>query len=315
MPELLQIGNITDRMADALNGKFDRHVLFDKTDRVAWLADHGVGIEAILTNGHYGVPDDVADATPNLKVVSSYGVGYDAIDAPAFAARGIKVSHTPDVLNDEVADTFVALWLAVSRRIVSADRHARSGAWEGGEFPLTRSIQNRRVGILGLGRIGEEIANRVACFRGEVHYHSRSPKPVDYTYHDSPAALAAAVEVLVCITPGGAATKHLINADVLTALGPGGILINVSRGSVVDEAALIAALEAGTVAGAGLDVFAAEPKIPAALKAMENVVLLPHIGSATIETRQAMGDLTVRNLTQWLEDGTVATPVPECRDV
>ncbi|MEM7641941.1 MAG: 2-hydroxyacid dehydrogenase [Pseudomonadota bacterium] len=315
MPELLQIGNITDRMAHALAGKFTRHVLFDQADRDAWLAANGAGIEAILTNGHYGVPEDVAAATPNLKVVSSYGVGYDAIDAPAFAARGIKVAHTPDVLNDEVADTFVALWLAVSRGIVLADRHARSGAWEGGEFPLTRSVQKRRVGILGLGRIGEEIANRVKAFRGEVHYHSRSRKPVDYTYHDSPAALAAAVEVLVCITPGGPETKHLINAEVLKALGSDGILINVSRGSVVDEAALIAALEAGTIAGAGLDVFEHEPKVPDALKAMENVVLLPHVGSATIETRQAMGDLTVRNLTQWLQDGTVATPVPECRDL
>ncbi|MEM7710676.1 MAG: 2-hydroxyacid dehydrogenase [Pseudomonadota bacterium] len=316
MPRLLQIGNVTERMRDALTGAFDIDVLFDQDDRAGWLDEHGDGIEAILTNGHYGVPEDVAAATPNLKVVSSYGVGYDAIDAPAFAARGIPVSHTPDVLNDEVADTFVALWLAVSRRIVAADRHARSGDWEnGGEFALTRSVQGRRVGILGLGRIGEEIANRVACFRGGVHYHSRSKKDVAYTYHDSAAALARAVEVLVCITPGGPETKHLVDAEVLRALGPDGILINVSRGSVVDEAALIAALEAGTVGGAGLDVFEAEPKIPDALKAMENVVLLPHVGSATVETRQAMGDLTVRNLTRWLEDGRVETPVPECRDL
>ncbi len=315
MIELLQIGNITDRMADTLEGRFTRHVLFEQTDRAAWLAEHGARIEAVLTNGHYGVPEDVADATPNLKVVSSYGVGYDAIDAPAFAARGIKVSHTPDVLNDEVADTFVALWLAVSRGIVSADRHARSGDWENGEFPLTRSIQKRRVGILGLGRIGEEIANRVTCFRGDVHYHSRNPKGVAYTYHDRAEKLAAAVDVLVCITPGGPSTRHLVNAEVLRALGPEGILINVSRGSVVDEAALVEALKAGTIAGAGLDVFQAEPKIPAALKAMDNVVLLPHVGSATVETRQAMGDLTVRNLLQWLEDGRVVTPVPECRDL
>ncbi|MEM7489967.1 MAG: 2-hydroxyacid dehydrogenase [Pseudomonadota bacterium] len=313
MPRLLQIGNVTERMRDALTGAFEIDVLFDKDDRAGWLAENGAEVEAILTNGHYGVPEDVAAATPNLKVVSSYGVGYDAIDAPAFADRGIKVSHTPDVLNDEVADTFVALWLAVSRGIVAADRHARSGDWESGEFPLTRSVQGRRVGILGLGRIGEEIANRVKCFRGDVHYHSRSRKDVDYAYHDSPEGLARAVEVLVCITPGGPGTKHLVNADVLKALGPDGILINVSRGSVVDETALVAALEAGTIAGAGLDVFEAEPKIPEALKAMQNVVLLPHVGSATVETRQAMGDLTVRNLTRWLEDGTVETPVPECR--
>ncbi|MEM8823877.1 MAG: 2-hydroxyacid dehydrogenase [Pseudomonadota bacterium] len=313
MTELLQIGNITDRMAAALEGRFTRHVLFDQPDRAAWLSDAGPSIEAILTNGHYGVPDDVVAALPNLKVVSSYGVGYDAIDATALAARGIKIAHTPDVLNDEVADTVVALWLAVSRGIVAADRHARSGAWEAGEFRLTRSIQGRRVGVLGLGRIGQEIANRVKAFRGEVHCHSRTRKPVDYTYHQSPVALAAAVDVLVCITPGGAATRHLVNAEVLSALGPDGILINVSRGSVVDERALVAALKAGTIAGAGLDVFEDEPKIPDALKAMENVVLLPHVGSATVETREAMGDLTVRNLMQWLADGTLVTPVPECR--
>jgi lactate dehydrogenase-like 2-hydroxyacid dehydrogenase len=313
MVRLLQIGNVTDRMRSALQQSFQIDVLFDKEARAAWLAENGPEIEAILTNGHYGVPEDVASAAPNLKVVSSYGVGYDAIDAPDFADRGIKVSHTPDVLNDEVADTFVALWLAVSRGIVRADAHARSGAWEAGEFPLTRSVQGRRVGILGLGRIGEAIASRVKCFRGDVHYHSRTEKDVPYTYHDSPEALARAVEVLVCITPGGAATKHLVSADVLRALGPEGILVNVSRGSVVDEAALVEALRAGTIAGAGLDVFEAEPRIPAALKEMENVVLLPHVGSATHETRQAMGDLTVRNLLQWLDDGTVVTPVPECR--
>ena len=313
MTDLLQIGGITPRMQAALADRFDIHVLFDLEDRQAWLAENGDRIEAILTNGHHGVPEDVALATPNLKVVSSYGVGYDAIDAPAFAARGIKIAHTPDVLNDEVADTFVALWLAVSRGIVAADRFARSGAWENGAFPLTRSVQKRRVGILGLGRIGEEIANRIKCFRGDIHYHSRSRKDVDYTYHDSPAALAEAVEVLVAITPGGPETEHLVNAEVLKALGPEGILINVSRGSVVDEAALIAALQAGEIAGAGLDVFAEEPKIPQALKDMENVVLLPHVGSATHETRAAMGDLTVRNLLSWLKDGSVETPVPECR--
>jgi lactate dehydrogenase-like 2-hydroxyacid dehydrogenase len=309
----LQIGGVTQPMREALEARFDVDILFEQEDRGAWLTANGDGVEAILTNGHDGVPEDVAAATPNLKVVSSYGVGYDAIDADAFAARGIQIAHTPQVLNDEVADTFVALWLAVSRGIVAADRHARSGAWEReGSFPLTRSVQGRRVGILGLGRIGEEIANRIKCFRGEVHYHSRSRKDVDYTYHESPEALARAVEVLVCITPGGDGTKHLVDADVLRALGPDGILINVARGSVVDEAALIEALEAGTISGAGLDVFEAEPHIPDALKAMDQVVLLPHVGSATHETRAAMGDLAVRNLTRWLEAGRVETPVPEC---
>ncbi|MCK0166292.1 2-hydroxyacid dehydrogenase [Jannaschia sp. S6380] len=312
--KLLQIGEITDRMRDALSDAFEIDVLFDRDDRSAFLAEHGADYPAILTNGHWGVPEDVAAATPNLKVVSSYGVGYDAIDADAFADRGIKVAHTPDVLNDEVANTFVMLWLAVSRELIPSDRHARSGNWEkDGNYPLTRSVQNRRVGILGLGRIGQTIADRCAAFDAEIHYHSRSKKDVPYTYHDSAVSLAQAVEVLVAITPGGPETHHLVNAEVLSALGSDGLFFNVARGSVVDEAALVRALQDGNIAGAGLDVFDEEPKIPDALKSMDNVVLTPHVASATHETRQAMGDLVVANLKQWLDDGSVKTPVPECR--
>ena len=311
---LLQIGGVTDAMAERLDARFDRTVLFDQEDRAAFLRDRGSEFAAILTNGHYGVPEDVEAATPDLKVVSSYGVGYDAIDAPAFADRGILVAHTPGVLNDEVAVTAVMLWLAVYRGLVPADAHARSGDWEAGEFPLTRSPMDRRVGILGLGRIGETIAEMVGAFRAEVHYHSRTEKDVPYAYHDSPEGLAKAVDVLIVITPGGPETRHIVDAAVLRALGPGGTLINVSRGSTVDEAALVEALRAGTIAGAGLDVFADEPRIPDALKEMrERVVLTPHVGSATQETRAAMGDLAVRNLTTWLDEGRVETPVPECR--
>ena len=312
--KLLQIGGITDRMRDALAPHFDIDILFDHDDRDAFLREHGADYPAILTNGHWGVPEDVAAATPNLKVVSSYGVGYDAIDADAYAERGIKVAHTPDVLNDEVANTFVMLWLAVSRELIPSDRHARSGAWEAeGNFPLTRTVQNRRVGILGLGRIGQTIADRCEAFGAEIHYHSRSKKDVPYTYHDTAKDCAAAVEVLVAITPGGPETQHMVNAEVLGALGPDGFFINVARGSVCDEAALVEALQDGKIAGAGLDVFEEEPKIPDALKAMDNVVLTPHVASGTHETRQAMGDLVVENLMQWLKDGTVKTPVPECR--
>ena len=314
---LLQIGDVTDRMRDALHERFDVAVLFDQPDRAAFLRERGADFAAILTNGHWGVPEDVEAATPNLKVVSSYGVGYDAIDADAFAARGIPVAHTPGVLNDEVAVTAVALWLACYRGIVPADAHARSGAWErDGNYPLTRSPMDRRVGILGLGRIGQTIAEMVGAFRAEVHYHSRTEKDVPYTYHASPRALAEAVDVLVVITPGGAETRHMVDAEVLRALGPEGCLVNVARGSVVDEAALVAALADGALGMAGLDVFEEEPKIPDALKAMtDRVVLLPHVGSATHETRRAMGDLAVRNLVRWREDGTVETPVPECRDL
>jgi lactate dehydrogenase-like 2-hydroxyacid dehydrogenase len=245
--------------------------------------------------------------------VSSYGVGYDAIDADDAAARGILVSHTPNVLNDEVADTAIMLWLATSRRLIQADKWARSGQWERkGAFPLTRSVQKRQVGILGMGRIGETIAKRAIGFDATIHYHSRARKDVNFIYHSTVNDLAAAVDVLFVITPGGTATTHLVNTDVINALGPQGILINVSRGSVVDETALIAALQERRLGSAALDVFEHEPTIPDALKTMENVVLAPHIGSASVETRQAMGDLTCDNLERYFQDQTVVTPVPEC---
>ena len=231
-PVLLQIGGITARMRDALAGEFEVMVLADKPDRAAFLAERGASVDAVLTNGHDGVPDDVADAATALKVVSSYGVGYDAIDVDAMVRRGVVVAHTPTVLNDEVAVTAVMGWLAVYRGLVQADAHARSGAWErDGGFRLTRSPMDRKVGILGLGRIGRTIAEMVGAFRAEVHYHSRSPKDVAFTYHDSPEALARAVDVLIVITPGGAGTDKLVDRAVLDALGPDGCLVNVSRGS------------------------------------------------------------------------------------
>lgn len=313
-PHLLQIGNVTDWMRDRFESEFVVHKLFDQPDRAAFLSETGARILAVATDGHWGVPDDVLAALPNLRVISSYGVGYDAIDADAAAARGILVSHTPDVLNDEVADTAVMLWLAVSRRLIPADRWARSGAWEKqGNFPLARTVQNRTVGILGLGRIGQTIARRAQAFDARIIYHARSARDVSYRFVPELVEMAREADVLVCITPGGASTRHLVGAEALAALGPDGILINVSRGSVVDETALVAALSDGTLGGAGLDVFEDEPRIPEALKSMDNVVLTPHVGSATVETRRAMGALTCDNLSKFLADGTVLTPVPECR--
>lgn len=313
-PDLLLIGSVTERMMDRLTAEFVVHPLFDQDDRAAWLAENGSRIVAVATDGHYGLTPAPPERLPNLRVVSSYGVGYDGIDAVAAAARGVIVAHTPDVLNDEVADTAVMLWLAVSRGLVPSDRWARSGNWEAiGGFPLTRSVQGRTVGVVGFGRIGQTIAARAAMFGARVLYHARSAKDVPQEYCADLVDMAARSDVLIVITPGGPATRHLVNAEVLEALGPDGILINVARGSVVDEAALVAALSEGRLGGAGLDVFEAEPVIPDALKTMENVVLTPHIGSATVETRRAMGDLTCDNLSQWLKDGTVLTPVPECR--
>lgn len=315
-PKLLQIGDVTDRMRARLTAEFEVTELFAQSDRHAFLHAHGPGFGAVATDGHWGVPQDVMAALPNLKVVSSYGVGYDAIDTDALVARGILISHTPDVLNDEVADTAMLLWLAVSRSLLPADRWARSGDWEReGSFPLTRSVRGTTVGIFGLGRIGKTIANRAEAFGAQVIYHARSEKPVSYRYYADFVEMARNADTVVCITPGGAGTKHLVNAAVLKALGPNGILVNVSRGSVVDETALVDALQSGKLGGAGLDVFEAEPKIPDALKSMNNVVLTPHVGSATVETRQAMGDLTCDNLSQYLKDGTLLTPVWECREL
>ena len=312
-PHLIQVGNVNERMTARLNAEFVVHKWFDVQDKDALLAEVGDKVIAISTDGHWGVPDNLFERLANLRVVSSYGVGYDGIDADAAVRHNVLVAHTPNVLNDEVADTAIMLWLAVSRGLVRADTWVRSGAWESkGAFELTLSIQKRTVGILGMGRIGETIAKRAAAFDAKIVYHSRMSKPVPYDYYDDLTAMARDCDVLMVITPGGAATRHLVNAEVLEALGPDGILINVARGSVVDEAALVDALQSGKLGAAGLDVFEAEPKVPQALKAMDNVVLLPHVGSATIETRRAMGDLTCDNLSQYLRNGTVITAIPEC---
>lgn len=306
MADLLQIGGITDVMKDRLEAAFTIHKLVD--------GGYPAGdITHVATNGHDGVPADVMAALPNLKMISCYGVGYDAIDVAAAKARGVMVTHTPNVLNAEVATTAVMLMMACYRELLRDDAWVRSGDWEAkGNAPLTRSVDNQTVGILGLGRIGHAIAEKLAPFGTTVVYHSRSAKDVDYKYYDNLVNMARDVDCLICITPGGPATNKLVNRDVLDALGPQGTLINVSRGSVVDEDALISALQEGRLGWAGLDVFEAEPKVPQALREMSNVVLLPHVGSATNETRAAMGALTVDNLLQHLQDGTVISPVPEC---
>ncbi|NNE80081.1 MAG: 2-hydroxyacid dehydrogenase [Silicimonas sp.] len=309
-PELLQIGGVSDRMAERLAASFTVTRLPDAYE--GFLAERGADFVAIATT--HGVPDDVQAGLPNLKVISSFGVGYDSINADAAAEHGVIVAHTPDVLNDEVADTAIMLWLAVSKELVPAERWARSGTWEAqGNYPLARSVRGRTVGILGLGRIGQTIAKMAGMFDAKVIYHARTKKDVPYRYCPDLVEMAREADVLIVITPGGPETRHLVNAEVLRALGPEGILINIARGSVVDEAALVEALGDGTLGAAGLDVFEEEPKIPEALKSMDNVVLVPHIGSATKETRAAMGDLVCDNLDRWLVDGRVIAPVPECR--
>lgn len=310
-PRLLLISVSMPKVRDRIAESFD--VVELPSEGVdAFLAEHGAGIVAVATFA--GIKPDVMAALPDLKVISSFGVGYDSIDANEAARRGILVGHTPDVLNDEVADTTIMLWLATSKHLVQGDAWARSGQWEEkGNYPLTKSVRNRTVGILGLGRIGQTIAEMATMFDANVIYHTRSKKDVPYTYYDDLTEMAQAADVLIVITPGGAATQRLVNADVMNALGPEGILVNVARGSVVDEPALIKALQDGRLGGAGLDVFESEPHIPDALKALDNVVLAPHIGSATVETRDAMGALVCENLESWLAHGKIKACVPECQ--
>ena len=312
-PTLLQAARFTPRMQDQLNAAFTVHHLPQADRRAGFLADVGDTIDAVLTDGGVGLETQVMDALPNLKVISNHGVGYDGIDANHAASRGILVTHTPGVLNDEVANTAIMLWLATSRKLVAYDRYVRDGRWESeGNPPLTQSPQNRKVGIVGLGRIGQAIADRLPPFNAEIAYHTRTKKDVPYRYYGNLTDMARDCDVLICITPGGESTRHIVNRDVLDALGPNGILVNVARGSVVDQDALISALQDGRLGAAGLDVFADEPHVPAELIAMDNATLQPHIGSATEETRRAMADLACDNLTRFFREGTVITPVPEC---
>jgi len=250
---------------------------------------------------------------PKLEIVASFGVGYDHIDAEYAREHNIVVTNTPDVLTEEVADVAMGLLIATLREFVKADRYLRSGLWRTQNFPLSvGSLRDRKVGMVGMGRIGQAIGRRLDAARVPVVYHSRNPAAgVSYKHYPDLMEMAKAVDTLVIIIPGGAATAKLINADVLKTLGPRGVVINVARGSVVDEPALIAALKSGTILAAGLDVFDKEPNVPDELRAMQNVVLLPHIGSASVVTRNAMDQLMVDNLKAWFAGKPPLTPVAE----
>ncbi|TCD11350.1 2-hydroxyacid dehydrogenase [Oricola cellulosilytica] len=258
------------------------------------------------------------DALPNLEIVSNFGVGYDPESSLHAIGKGIPVTHTPSVLDEEVADTALALLLNTVRELYFAEEWLRGGKWKNeGNYRLTPlTLRERTVGIYGLGRIGKAIARRIEAFGLMVHYHNRNPDPeAGYKYHDSLASLAAAVDTLIVVAPGTPSTRHTVNADILKALGPEGVLVNIGRGTVVDEAALIRALADKTIAAAGLDVFEDEPHVPADLIAMRNVCLLPHVGSASVHTRGKMGDLVADNLVSWFTQGKAITPVPEARDI
>ncbi len=313
--ELLAIGSATPRMMDQFGEMFDVHFAVQGKSLDPALADKVDNIVAVSTFGDRGIGGDLIAALPNLKIISSYGVGYDGIDVQAAVDRGIVVTHTPNVLNADVANTAIMLMLAVSRRLVVDDAYVRAGRWpKEGAAPLTRSIEGKKVGILGLGRIGETIAEKLQVFDCEIVYHTRNPKPeVAYEYYGNLVKMARDCDFLVIVTPGGPATRKLVDKAVIEALGPEGTLINIARGTVVDETELVAALVDGRLGAAGLDVFENEPHVPEALFGLENVVLTPHVGSATEETRRAMGDLVVENIVRFFNEGKAVTPIPECR--
>ena len=258
------------------------------------------------------------DALPNLEIIASFGVGYDAVDAVHAARRNVMVTNTPDVLTEEVADTAIGLLLNTVREFSRAESWLRAGRWPvEGAYPLTRTtLRGRQVGIFGMGRIGLAIARRLDAFGVPVSYHNRSEvKDVGYAWHKTLLGLAQSVDTLISVAPGGAATEKAVGREVLEALGPDGVFVNIGRGSTVDEAALAAALKDGTIRAAGLDVFRNEPHVPDALLALGNATLLPHVGSASVHTREAMADLVVDNIEAWFGAGRPLTPVPECASV
>ena len=305
---VLVLGRITDHMRSRLADRFELLAEDDVASRAA-------KIEAVALGMGGSCRADMIDRLPNAKVISNYGVGYDSVDAEHAATKGVLVTHTPTVLDDEVANTAILLLLATDRKLIAYDRYVREGRWEReGAPPLTCGVRDRLVGIVGLGRIGSTIAEKLeGAFGARIAYHGRSEKDVPYEYYADLTEMARAADALIVVTPGGPETEKLVDREVIEALGPGGTLVNVARGTVVDEAALVDALQSGKLGGAGLDVFENEPHVPDALKRMENVVLTPHIGSATEETRRAMGDLVVDNIIAVLSGEQPRTPVPESR--
>ncbi len=313
-PDLLLVGPSKPLLAKGLEPAFTVHRLIEAEDREALLNRIADRVRAMaVTYTSQRVDAAFMQRFPKLELVSSFGVGYDHVDARWAGGHGIIVTNTPDVLNEEVADTALGLLLCTVREFPQADRFLRAGNWEKGPYRLSpATLRDRIVGIIGMGRIGQAIARRLEAFNVPVVYHSRRPQAgVSYRHYPVLLDMAREVDVLIAIVPGGAETRNMINAEVLEALGPAGIVINMARGSVVDEPALIAALRDKKIFAAGLDVFVNEPKVPKELIDMDNVVLFPHLGSASIYTRAAMDQLVVDNLLSWNAGKGPLTPVPE----
>jgi lactate dehydrogenase-like 2-hydroxyacid dehydrogenase len=312
--DLLLYGPVRPILKSGFSDQFLVHPCETKQDLERLPAAAAGKIRGIAVTYHTVPADKTALARfPKLEIVASFGVGYDHVDSAYAREHGIIVTNTPDVLTEEVADVAMGLLIATVREFVKADRYVRAGLWTAQNYPLSAgSLRDRKVGIVGMGRIGQAIGRRLDASLVPVVYHSRKPAAgVSYRHYPDLIEMAKAVDTLVVIVPGGASTAKMINADVMKALGPRGVIVNVARGSVVDEEALIAALKSGTILAAGLDVFANEPEVPEELSALQNVVLLPHIGSASVVTRNAMDQLVVDNLKAWFAGKPPLTPVAE----
>ena len=309
--DILMLGPQISVYVDEIDQHFSNvHKLWQIEDKDAFLNEYGERIKAVATSGGAGAKKELLEKLPNLEIIVSSGVGYDSIDVAYAKSRNIIVTNTPEVLNDCVADVGMMLMYAVARQLVLADQFVRSGKWGNGAYPLTTSLKNKICGIVGLGGIGSEVAKRAQACGMKIAYNSRSDKHIDgYQYVESVIELAKVSDFLVLTLPSTPETQKLINREILLQLGPKGFLINIARGSVVDEAALIEALKNNEIAGVGLDVFAKEPCAESELFAMQNVVLTPHYASGTSETRKAMGDLACANLYEYFSKGTTLTAV------
>jgi hydroxypyruvate reductase 2 len=311
-PDVLACGRLMPHVMEGLEQRYTLHKLYEAEHPAPFLRAVGGKIRGMATSTFFGAPASLIDACPKLEIIASFGVGTDSLDVAHARSRGVIVTNTPDVLNDDVANLAVLLLLAATRKLVAYDRYVREGRWvREGDPPFTHGIAGRTIGIVGMGRIGRVIAEKLGPFRCDIAYFARRERrDAPYRYYSDLVALARDSAALIVIVPGGRATEKLVDRRVMDALGPDGVLVNVARGSVVDEEALVAALEEGRLGGAALDVFVDEPNVPEALFAMDNVILQPHQGSATVETRRAMGDLVLANLAAHFEGKPLPSPLP-----
>jgi len=306
---LLIMSEMPQYFVNLADKNFNTHKLWLQNDEDKFISEIKEKVDAIAVMGGYKITPELMKSMTNLKIIACYGVGYDAIDIAYAKSLGIKVTNTPEVLNDEVADTAIALMLCVYRKILEADKFARNNSWINGEFPLTKKFSGSKLGIVGMGRIGKAIAKRAESFNCTISYHSRNKKNVEYQFYDNLNELAKEVDTLCIITPGGKETEKLINKKVFENLGSNGVLINVARGSVVDQDELIYSLKNNVILAAGLDVYVNEPNIPKELIDLKNTVLLPHVASATVETRNSMGQLVFDNIKNYFEGKPLISPV------